>query len=132
HVRPDIVARAEWHREQGHERVIVSASFACYLRPVAARLGFDAGLGTELEVGSDRRLTGELAGPNVRGAEKVHRLEAWIGDAPATVWAYGDSGGDRELLARADHPVRVGRETIPQSGRCATSSSDSPKPGSPR
>jgi phosphatidylglycerophosphatase C len=112
HVRPDIVARAEWHREQGHERVIVSASFACYLRPVADRLGFDAALATELEVGVDGRLTGELTGPNVRGAEKVHRLDAWIGDAPATVWAYGDSGGDRDLLARADHPVRVGRTAL--------------------
>ena len=29
-----------------------------------------------------------------------------------TVWAYGDSGGDRELLARADHPVKVGRVEV--------------------
>jgi phosphatidylglycerophosphatase C len=115
HLRRDVVARAEWHHSQGHERVIVSASFACYLRPVAAGLGFDAALGTELEVGGDGLLTGGLAGPNVRGAEKVRRLDAWIGDAPATVWAYGDSSGDRELLARADHPVRIGSETLPAS-----------------
>ena len=113
HLRPDVVARAEWHRAQGHERVIVSASFATYLHPVAECLGFDAVLATELELGGDGRLTGELAGPNVRGAEKVRRLDAWIGDAPATVWAYGDSSGDRELLARADHPVRVGRAALP-------------------
>ena len=115
HLRHDVVARAEWHRGQGHERVIVSASFACYLRPVATRLGFDAALGTELEVGPDGLLTGALSGPNVRGAEKVQRLDAWIGDAPATVWAYGDSTGDRDLLARADRPVRVGRERLAAS-----------------
>jgi phosphatidylglycerophosphatase C len=112
HLRPDVVARAAWHREQGHERVIVSASFACYLRPVAEHLGFDGVLGTELEVGTDRRLTGVLDGPNVRGAEKVRRLDTWIGSTPATVWAYGDSVGDRELLTRADHPVRVGRTAL--------------------
>jgi len=112
HLRPDIIARAEWHRGQGHKLVIVSASFACYLRPVAEQLGFDAVLATELEVGSDGRVTGELASPNVRGVEKVRRLDAWIGDAPATVWVYGNSAGDRELLARADHPVRVGRRPL--------------------
>jgi phosphatidylglycerophosphatase C len=59
-------------------------------------------------VGSDGRLTGELASPNVRREEKVRRLEAWLGDdGPVELWAYGDSDGDRELLARADHPVRV-------------------------
>ena len=64
------------------------------------------------EVGADGRLTGALRGANVRGMEKVCRLDEWIGDRPATVWAYGDSHGDRELLARADHPIRVGRQPL--------------------
>jgi phosphatidylglycerophosphatase C len=106
HLRPDIVERVAWHRGQGHEIVLVSASFATYLTPIAARLGIDAVLATELEV-VDGRLTGELAGPNVRGLEKVRRLEAWLGTDPVDLWAYGDSSGDRELLARADHPIRV-------------------------
>lgn len=111
HLRADAVERAEWHRRQGHELVIVSASFSVYLEPVAERLGFHGALGTGLEVGAGGRLTGRLAGANVRRAEKVARLDAWLGSGPATVWAYGDSTGDRELLARADHPVRVGRRT---------------------
>jgi phosphoserine phosphatase len=49
----------------------------------------------------------------VRGAEKVRRLDEWLGATapgagPAFVWAYGDSSGDRELLARADQGIRVG------------------------
>ncbi|HKA92353.1 MAG TPA: haloacid dehalogenase-like hydrolase, partial [Acidimicrobiia bacterium] len=79
-----------------------------YLDPIAAELGVSAVLATELAVGEDGRLTGELAGPNVRGAEKVRRLDAWLGDRPAVVWAYGDSSGDNELLSRADHAVTVG------------------------
>lgn len=115
HLRADTVERAEWHRRQGHELVIVSASFSVYLDPVAERLGFDAALGTGLEVGARGRLTGRLAGANVRRAEKVARLDAWLGRAPATVWAYGDSTGDRELLARADHAIKVGRRASPGS-----------------
>jgi phosphatidylglycerophosphatase C len=107
HLRPDVVERVAWHRNQAHELVIVSASFTSYLDPIAARLGFAAVLATELAVGDDGRLTGELARPNVRGAEKVRRLDEWLGAQPAFVWAYGDSSGDRDLLARADQGVRV-------------------------
>ncbi|HEY4400857.1 MAG TPA: HAD-IB family hydrolase [Acidimicrobiia bacterium] len=108
HLRPDVVERVTWHRNQGHELVIVSASFKSYLDPIAAWLGVAAVLATELAVGDDGRLTGELVRPNVRGAEKVRRLDEWLGAGPAFVWAYGDSSGDRDLLARADQGVMVG------------------------
>ncbi len=109
YLRAETVEQADWHRTQGHELVIVSASLGMYLRPIAERLRFDAVLSTELEVGPDGLLTGRLAGANVRGTEKARRLDDWIGERPAYVWAYGDSSGDRMLWARADKAVRVGR-----------------------
>jgi len=109
HLRDEAVERAEWHRRQGHEVVIVSASLEIYLRPIADRLGFDAVLGTALEADADGRLTGRLAGANVRRAEKARRLDAWLAGTPAFVWAYGDSKGDHELFERADRAIRVGR-----------------------
>jgi phosphatidylglycerophosphatase C len=66
-------------------------------------------LATEMEVGPDGRLTGAIAGANVRGPEKARRLDEWLGGRGAVVYAYGDSEGDDDLLARADHPVRVDR-----------------------
>ncbi len=110
-LRADTVARLRWHAEQGHDVVLVSASFAAFLRPLARRIGGVAGvLGTELVVGPDGRCTGALLGGNCRGQEKVRRLHAWLdahggGRGAVDVWAYGDSPGDRELLADADHPV---------------------------
>ena len=64
---------------------------------------------TTLGVDADGILTGRLEGGNVRGPEKVRRVQEWLGAGPVELWAYGDSGGDRELLALADHPHKVGR-----------------------
>jgi phosphatidylglycerophosphatase C len=61
------------------------------------------------------RFADGLDGVNCRAGEKVRRLEQWLADSDlmdATVWAYGDSAGDRELLARADHPLLVKGTTI--------------------
>jgi phosphatidylglycerophosphatase C len=119
HLRPDVVERVTWHRAQGHRVVLVSAALMTYLDPVGRALGVDAALGTELAVDPAGRLTGEMVGANVRRIEKVRRLDAWIartvGEGEArgvVVWAYGDSTGDRELMARADHAVKVTRRLL--------------------
>jgi phosphatidylglycerophosphatase C len=110
-LRTDTVDRLRWHLDEGHRVVIVSASYEQYLRRVATHLGVDEVLATRLDV-VDGRCTGRLDGPNCRGPEKVRRLEAWLGTEglsrdEITLWAYGDSSGDRDLLAWADHPVWV-------------------------
>jgi len=99
----------EWHRRRGDEVVIVSASPELYVAPVGRALECRAVLATRLEVGADGRLTGRIAGRNVRGPEKVQRLEGWLDGVDAEVWAYGDSRGDRELWARADRAFRRSR-----------------------
>lgn len=103
------LARLHWHNDEGHELVLISASLEIYLEPLGERLGFDTVLATRLMVGDDERLTGDLDGPNVRAHEKVVRLRRWLGGAACELWAYGDSAGDRELLALADHGFRVPR-----------------------
>jgi phosphatidylglycerophosphatase C len=108
-LRPDVVARVGWHREQGHQLLIVSASPELYVRPVAARLGFDDVLATRLETDADGRLTGRLAGANVRGEEKVRRLTTWLDGRTPTLWAYGNSSSDGPMLEMADVGVWVTR-----------------------
>jgi phosphatidylglycerophosphatase C len=123
-IRGDVLERVEWHRRGGHELVIVSASPELYLVPVGQLLGFDAVLATRLEVDAAGRFTGRLDGRNVRGPEKTARLRAHVGDGPVRLWAYGDSAGDRELLALADVVTRVNRRRLPAApgagGRPAT------------
>jgi HAD superfamily hydrolase (TIGR01490 family) len=107
-LRPQTVARLRWHRSQGHDIVIVSASLDAYLHDIAGLLGVDALLCTTLEV-VDGVVTGALTGGNCRGPEKATRLRNWLDGDTVTLWAYGDSSGDHELLALADQAVYVTR-----------------------
>ncbi len=106
-LRGDALERIERHRTDGDGIVIVSASFELYVTPLATLLGIDHVLATRLAVDADGRFTGRLDGPNCRGPEKVRRLHAWLdefhgGRSTVDIIAYGDSTGDRELLADAD------------------------------
>lgn len=81
--------------------VIVSASMVDWVRPFFIDMRVKV-IGTEAET-KNGILTGRLATANCYGSEKVRRLTALYPDRTAyTLTAYGDSRGDRELLAFAD------------------------------
>ncbi len=102
-VRTLFADRVQWHREQGHRTVMVSASLYVYLPRLAIRLGFDNLLCTRLSH-SKGVYDGEIVGQNCRDEEKVRQPSELIGGCYAhRIYAYGDSAGDRELLATADH-----------------------------
>jgi HAD superfamily hydrolase (TIGR01490 family) len=98
--------RIAWHREQGHQLFMVSASVDLYLRPLAANLGFDHLVCTLAALDPSPRLVSQ----NCRGEEKVRRV---LEDPSARglrwdeSWAYGDSLSDLPLLQRCAHPVAV-------------------------
>jgi phosphatidylglycerophosphatase C len=108
-VTPEARSRIAWHRREGHEVVIVSASLDVYLAEVARVLGVAHLLCTGLERDDRGLCTGRLRGANCRGAEKARRLQTLFGDDEVELWAYGNSAGDDEMLALAQHAVRVTR-----------------------
>ena len=60
-------------------------------------------LGTKVEVDAAGCLTGRFSTPNCYGPEKVRRIEAvWPHREQYEVSAFGDSRGDKEMLAYAD------------------------------
>jgi phosphatidylglycerophosphatase C len=111
--RDEVIARLNWHRARGDDVVIVSASPQIYVDVVADQLGADGAIGTRLAVGPDGRLTGGYEGRNCRGDEKLRRVREWVDarhyDVAPEVYAYGNSRGDRRLLADATHGYDAGR-----------------------
>ncbi|MFC4161800.1 HAD family hydrolase [Chitinimonas lacunae] len=102
-LRPGVLAKLREHQKAGHICLLVSASPELYLNHVARDLGFAALLCTRLEK-QDERYSGRLLGANCHGPEKVRRIESWLsGRQPGLIHAYGDSSGDREMLAMAQH-----------------------------
>src|SRR5258707_7409686 len=87
-VRPDTLRRLRWHQQAGHRTVLVSASLAAYLRPLALRLGIDDVLCTD-STRSGERYGDRLVGLNCRADEKRRRLEQWLQEprqAPTRGW----------------------------------------------
>ena len=104
--RKDTLDHIADHKARGHGLVMVTASLASYTRPIGSLLGFDHVIGVELEAKAEV-LTGEIKGNNVRGTEKARLFKEWLGEEEAEVWGYGNSRGDREMLAMADHSIWV-------------------------
>jgi phosphatidylglycerophosphatase C len=101
-LRPDAVRAWRRWQAQGARLVIVTASPELIVGPFARGLGADLLIGTRLAVDGEDRLTGDLDGANCRGPEKVRRLREAFGETMQLEAAYGDSAGDREMLAVAE------------------------------
>jgi len=104
-LKKEALNRLIWHQSQGHTCVLISASLDTYLNPWGKAMGFDHIITSQLEFSSSEKVTGKLLGPNCRSQEKVNRLIQQLGPLQTyTLYAYGDSQGDQELLASADFP----------------------------
>ena len=101
-LRPKALNAIAWHQAQGHEVYIVTASAENWVAPWSQTLNVPC-LGSRLEV-KNGKVTGLLNGKNCNAAEKVCRIkEALQLTTYATIYAYGDSSGDKEMLAMAQH-----------------------------
>jgi phosphatidylglycerophosphatase C len=105
HIKPEALERIAWHRARGDRCILISANLEIYLEPWAKAHGFEATIASLLEGDENGCFTGKLLGLNCRNHEKVRRLEEHAGPKMGyTLYAYGDSDGDKELLAAADYP----------------------------
>ena len=98
-LRPETVRLLQQALSEGSEVLVVSASIDNWVQPFFPTVTV---LGTQIEV-IDGRLTGRFLTPNCYGQEKVRRILALHPVRSSyRLTAYGDSRGDRELLAFAD------------------------------
>ncbi len=107
-LKPEALDRIRWHQHQQHPCYLISAGLEIYITPWANTIGFTEVLATQLVFDNDNT-TGKIQGRNCFGPEKIHRLENALQKNLSDIkkeyliYAYGDSRGDKELLAAADY-----------------------------
>jgi phosphatidylglycerophosphatase C len=100
-LRTKALDEIQMHQKLERTVYIVSASPENWIEPWAKKMGINL-IGTKLEV-VDGKITGKLNGPNCYGLEKETRIKCEIDlSTYSEIWAYGDSIGDKELLALAN------------------------------
>lgn len=108
---PSALDLVEGHRAQGDLMAVVTATNDFVTRPIAARLGIDTLIATELERDTAGRVTGAISGLPCFREGKIARVQAWLasrgqglGDFAKCTF-YSDSTNDLPLLEHVSHPV---------------------------
>ena len=111
-VTPAIYAEAReliaFHRNAGHDVIIISASASHLVDLIAEELGIDQVVATELEV-ADGRFTGEILF-YCKGAAKADAITALAEKSHydlSASYAYSDSATDIPMLEAVGNPVAV-------------------------
>jgi HAD superfamily hydrolase (TIGR01490 family) len=108
-LRPYVVRWLDWHRAQGHQVLMITATSGYLARPLADILGIQHMICSEVELQNEHP-TGNVLGTIPYREGKVALLEAWLSHWDQTLqhsWGYSDSYNDLPLLQRVRHPVAV-------------------------
>ncbi|PCM43236.1 HAD family hydrolase [Marinobacter sp. ANT_B65] len=113
-ILPTAQERVAWHKAQGHDVLVISATGEHLVSPIARHLGIDDGIGVQVEW-HNNSLKGTIGSRRPFRGGKVSALEEWIAArqaSPEKVWFYSDSHNDLPLLNAVDYPVAVNPDPI--------------------
>ena len=101
-VRKSAIERIDWHKKRGDIITVVSASSEIWLQKWCNSMEIGL-IASKMEV-SEGKITGKLIGKNCKREEKVSRIkEKYDISKFDEIYAYGDSIGDKEMLAIASN-----------------------------
>lgn len=100
-IRPQAMEKINRHKTMGHEVFIISASAGEWLEPWCRENQLSV-LSTRLLYDESGTFTGKIDGKNNNGPEKERRIREAVNlSLFEKIYAYGDTAGDREMLALA-------------------------------
>ena len=95
------MSKIEWHQKKGHAVVVVTASIENWVKPWCDKKSLKL-IATKLS-SNKNNINTEIYIENCFGLEKVNRIKKLYDLSNyETIYAYGDSDGDREMLELAD------------------------------
>lgn len=101
--REPVIDIMKKHIAEGHDVYVISASIEEWVKPWCEQNKIKEVLGTQIEVDAKGQITGKFHSKNCYGQEKVNRfLEVEPAREEYYLYAYGDSRGDRDMLALAN------------------------------
>lgn len=109
-LRPQMAPVLDQHAQQGHLRVVLSASPTEIVSRFAEQAGLDDGIGTTAARDEDCRYTGALTGPFCYREGKAQIMAEYAAQRGANLadcYAYSDSASDLPMLEAVGHPVAV-------------------------
>lgn len=102
-LRKSAIEKIQFHKEKDHRIILVTASAKEWIAPWCKKIGIEI-ISTEVEIINDK-ISGQLSTANCYGPEKVNRIKSVLKtEEYTTIYAYGDSNGDKEMLALAQQP----------------------------
>lgn len=109
---PDAIEAVRERHEEGCTCVLVTATFYGIAKAAAEHAGFDKCIATKMMIDADGRLTDEVDGLVIEGAEKPRAVSDWADEKYGKgkweiAYAYGDHYSDIDLLQAATHPFAV-------------------------
>ncbi|MCW8398017.1 HAD-IB family hydrolase [Legionella sp. PATHC038] len=102
-IKDSAIQRLKWHKERGHHCILATSAYNLYVDYWGKQNGFDHIVSTQIDFDPQGKATGKLRGKSCNGQEKLRRVLECINN-PKTLYAYGDSNGDKEILNYATHP----------------------------
>jgi phosphatidylglycerophosphatase C len=101
YIKPEASKKIQWHKSQGDKIVVVSASLDIYLKPWCNKNELEL-ICTGFEV-VNGFISGKYFGGDCSGIEKAKRIrESYNIKDYKTIYAYGDTSEDKEMLDLAD------------------------------
>jgi HAD superfamily hydrolase (TIGR01490 family) len=96
----------QWHQQQGHRIIILTASSAIWLKAWCDAHHFEL-IATTFET-QNGRYTGKIEGKNCYGEEKAKRIASVLShDHTSEVYGYGDRASDAAFLQYCDHAATL-------------------------
>ncbi|MBN1534219.1 MAG: HAD-IB family hydrolase [Spirochaetes bacterium] len=103
-LKPAALERLRWHQSRGDRVAVVSGTIDLLVAGWCAEKGIVL-LANTMEF-HDGRVTGRMGTRNCYGPEKGRRIREYFDlKEYERIYAYGDSSGDREMLALAHEPA---------------------------